>query len=1073
MSGRAGRKRARSIGADDNGFTDENMPIGGGDTGMTANTTKRQKLASAGSTTTSRNQTRYGGGDDAALFPGPDITRTPKTARTVHAMASAITSALSYGDRLLTRPFTSLLNERNARISSRSDLDKIYDAPGDDEIEGMNRAVFGKEATSASPTVTESDGEEQTLVGAALPTLDTPSKRQPASVVRSAVEKATPVGDQKQKRHGLTESTVSGKAGPLDSGLKGSLTRSTRVRSTPKRYLSEDADVSTRNSAKRAARPQVSSKAMNGDVPDAAAVEVPHGSTASTADKEVAATNPARKHPRSAVSKNFDAAEMPTEPSLPTKKRAGSKADALAVDESAAAATSTKRPRGRPTKTTKSQPSKSVRGKIVNGKVQKETRSPTTDLQQASATRTTMLEIADDDSDDDISDGEVCAICSKPDSEPPNEIVFCETCDLAVHQQCYNIPHIPEGDWFCKNCIRQALKPQTQAFAEGTMESHEGSQVDHAEEAEDKVEAAASKLASGGAARDLAPDIANFEHHLAEMKRILLGRCTGRHRVRPRGQDEAYDKVQQMLKQTVVAGEGNSMMVIGARGTGKTTMVESILKDLAAEHGEAFHVVRLNGFIHTDDKLALREIWRQLGKEMSVEDDVVNKTNNYADTLASLLALLSHPSEIQAANVGIGGVVEKDNDGGVAVPAVTSTSVVFVIDEFDLFATHARQTLLYNLFDIAQARKAPIAVLGLTTKIDVVESLEKRVKSRFSHRYVYLSLVRSVPAFWDICRLGLVVDDDEDGGDDLVAKDITMDMDTDMTAGDINGHAEFRQWWKHMIDTAKDDAHFQDQLAFHYYSSKSVPAFWTTCILPLAAVSSTAPRLRLPPVDESALGGNLGTALDEAGVRRGVGRPPRLAGESTVATKKCLHDVDTLPLVAPGSKLYLLAALSELELSLLISAARLDIVLSTDTVNFAMAYDEYVSLMSRQRVQASLAGSGLGAGGTGATQHLSGGRGVGRPPGGSTTVVGGGARVWGRGVASRAWERLAALGLLIPAGLGAGSRGRGGGGGGSNSTVTSGLEGRSMWRTEVALEEIATAPGVRLGAVLGRWCKEI
>lgn len=54
-------------------------------------------------------------------------------------------------------------------------------------------------------------------------------------------------------------------------------------------------------------------------------------------------------------------------------------------------------------------------------------------------------------------------------------------------------------------------------------------------------------------------------------------------------------------------------------------MVESILDDLTAEHGKAFHVVRLNGFIHTDDKLALREIWRQLGKEMSVEDDVVNK----------------------------------------------------------------------------------------------------------------------------------------------------------------------------------------------------------------------------------------------------------------------------------------------------------------------------------------------------------------------------------------------------------------------------------------------------------------
>jgi len=107
--------------------------------------------------------------------------------------------------------------------------------------------------------------------------------------------------------------------------------------------------------------------------------------------------------------------------------------------------------------------------------------------------------------------------------------------------------------------------------------------------------------------------------------------------------------------------------------------------------------------------------------------------------LASLLALLSHPSEIAA-----------DQDGQ------TAKSVVFILDEFDLFTTHSRQTLLYNLFDIAQARKAPIVVLGLTARVDVVEALEKRVKSRFSHRYVHLSLPRSIPAFWEACKDGLL-----------------------------------------------------------------------------------------------------------------------------------------------------------------------------------------------------------------------------------------------------------------------------------------------------------------------------
>ena len=46
-----------------------------------------------------------------------------------------------------------------------------------------------------------------------------------------------------------------------------------------------------------------------------------------------------------------------------------------------------------------------------------------------------------------------------------------------------------------------------------------------------------------------------------------------------------------------------------------------------------------------------------------------------------------------------------------------SKSVVFVLDEFDLFAQHHNQTLLYNLFDVAQSAQAPLCVIGLTTRL--------------------------------------------------------------------------------------------------------------------------------------------------------------------------------------------------------------------------------------------------------------------------------------------------------------------------------------------------------------------
>lgn len=99
----------------------------------------------------------------------------------------------------------------------------------------------------------------------------------------------------------------------------------------------------------------------------------------------------------------------------------------------------------------------------------------------------------------------------------------------------------------------------------------------------------------------------------------------------------------------------------------------------------------------------------------------------------------------------------------------TSISVLFILSEFEQFAAHPRQTLLYNLFDIAQARKAPIAVVGLTSKINIVEDLEKRVKSRFSHRTLGFRIAGSVggklEGWWEIAKAGLSVDIDELPGD--------------------------------------------------------------------------------------------------------------------------------------------------------------------------------------------------------------------------------------------------------------------------------------------------------------------
>jgi energy-coupling factor transporter ATP-binding protein EcfA2 len=248
---------------------------------------------------------------------------------------------------------------------------------------------------------------------------------------------------------------------------------------------------------------------------------------------------------------------------------------------------------------------------------------------------------------------------------------------------------------------------------------------------------------------DLLPG-ADEDSYLTAIKSKVISRLTNSSLVPLTNLAAEYAKVHSLLKATVTAGEGNSMLVLGARGSGKTNLIETALADVTHEHTEDFHIVRLNGFQQTDDKIALREIWRQLGREMQVDECEINQVSSYADTMASLLHLLSHPEELAE-------VLDPE------APVTTTKSVIFVLDEFDLFAAHPRQTLLYNLFDIAQAKKAPIAVIGCSTRVDVAELLEKRVKSRFSHRWLYLSLPKSLQAFEAVVKAALcvVVDEDE------------------------------------------------------------------------------------------------------------------------------------------------------------------------------------------------------------------------------------------------------------------------------------------------------------------------
>ncbi|KAG1696562.1 hypothetical protein DVH05_018255 [Phytophthora capsici] len=69
--------------------------------------------------------------------------------------------------------------------------------------------------------------------------------------------------------------------------------------------------------------------------------------------------------------------------------------------------------------------------------------------------------------DDAIDDG-TCVVCFDGQSPETNPIIFCDRCELAVHQRCYGMATVPSNEFICDRCrvTREGLDPAKDVFCQ-------------------------------------------------------------------------------------------------------------------------------------------------------------------------------------------------------------------------------------------------------------------------------------------------------------------------------------------------------------------------------------------------------------------------------------------------------------------------------------------------------------------------------------------------------------------------------------------------------------------------------
>lgn len=209
------------------------------------------------------------------------------------------------------------------------------------------------------------------------------------------------------------------------------------------------------------------------------------------------------------------------------------------------------------------------------------------------------------------------------------------------------------------------------------------------------------------------------------------------------GYETEMKRVKSVIDNLFASGQAGSLLVYGDSGTGKTTLVEACLASypvLAGDPDPTFGhltvvLIKLDGYLQGKNDLAtIRLIGRRLNAFVAgdIPDDSGDPTGQLCKVSDSILKIMEQFKLV--------------------TERYPNFRLILILENFEVFCKR-QQTLLYNMLDHTQHGRS-VLVIGLTTRLDCMELLEKRVRSRLSQRAIHLTTpFKSLDSYRKFCHL--------------------------------------------------------------------------------------------------------------------------------------------------------------------------------------------------------------------------------------------------------------------------------------------------------------------------------